>query len=99
MITVGVGQLKPNFSDILNDVRAGEEILISYGRKKEKVAVIVPYNKYCKRNLKKTGHSASISDSNDENHELDSFIGSWVEDSEFDKAMQTFSEIDQELWQ
>ena len=96
MITVGVGELKPNFSDILNEVRDGEEVLISYGRRKEKVAVIVPYKKYCKRNMKiaskgKTGKK-------DGNHELDAFIGSWVEDPEFDSAMKAFDEIDQELW-
>lgn len=97
MITIGVGKLKPNFSDILNDVRAGEEVVISYGRRKEKVAVIVPYEKYCKRNLKNDSHSIATN-STVENHDLDAFAGTWVDDPEFDKTMESFNTIDQELW-
>ncbi len=37
-----VGEFKANFSEVLKKVMAGEEIAISYGRKKEVVARIVP---------------------------------------------------------
>ena len=50
MKTLQVANLKANFSEILEDVKKGEEITISYGRKKEKIAVIVPYSK-CKKSM------------------------------------------------
>jgi prevent-host-death family protein len=55
MRTLPVGELKTNFSSILNDVKAGEEIIISYGKKKENVAVIIPYTIYKKKNRIKLG--------------------------------------------
>jgi prevent-host-death family protein len=50
-----VAELKTNFSEILEDVKNGEEITISFGRKKEKIAVIIPYAKYKKNNRRKLG--------------------------------------------
>lgn len=41
-----VGEFKSRFSEILEKVKRGEEIIISYGKKKEHVAVILPYKKY-----------------------------------------------------
>jgi len=41
---VTIGEFKTHFSHLLNLVKQGEEIVISYGRKKEKVAVVVPYH-------------------------------------------------------
>ena len=55
MKTLSVGELKSKFSKILEDVKKGEEIAISFGKKKEKIAVIVPLNKYKKRNRRKLG--------------------------------------------
>jgi prevent-host-death family protein len=55
MKTLQVADLKANFSEILEDVKKGEEITISYGRKKEKIAVIVPYSKYKKSMNRKLG--------------------------------------------
>jgi prevent-host-death family protein len=46
MKTLAVGELKTHFSDVLDRVQHGEEIAVSYGRKKEKVAVIIPYSHY-----------------------------------------------------
>ena len=43
MKTMAVGELKTHFSEILNEVRNGEKVGIVYGRKKEPVAMIVPY--------------------------------------------------------
>ncbi len=51
MKTYPVGELKIRFSEVLNRVRAGEEIVITYGRKKENIAVIVPYARYGKKNI------------------------------------------------
>ncbi len=45
MRTYTVGALKANFSAILERVRAGEEVAIAFGRKKEIVATIVPQKK------------------------------------------------------
>ena len=41
-----VGKLKRKFSHILQRVQAGEEIIISFGKKEKKIAVLVPYDKY-----------------------------------------------------
>lgn len=42
METMGVGEFKANFSEALKKVLAGEEIGISFGKKKEIVAKLVP---------------------------------------------------------
>ncbi len=42
MRTYTVGELKSNFSDILERVRSGENIAIAFGKKKEIVAYLVP---------------------------------------------------------
>lgn len=46
MKTYAVGDFKTHFSEIIERVRAGEEIIISYGKKKENVAVLIPYASY-----------------------------------------------------
>lgn len=46
MKTLQVGELKTKFSKVIEEVKAGEEITISYGKKHEKIAVIIPYSKY-----------------------------------------------------
>lgn len=46
MKTYAVGEFKGHFSEIIERVRAGEEIIISYGKKKENVAVLIPYAAY-----------------------------------------------------
>jgi antitoxin (DNA-binding transcriptional repressor) of toxin-antitoxin stability system len=43
MKTMAVGELKTNFSEVLDNVRLGEKIGILYGRAKKPVAMIVPY--------------------------------------------------------
>ncbi len=55
MKTFNVGELKANFSQVLEDVKNGEKITISFGKKKEKVAVIVPYKKYAVPKKRKLG--------------------------------------------
>ena len=49
MKTLAVGELKTHFSEVLEDVKRGEEYVVCYGRKKEKVAVLIPYEKYEKK--------------------------------------------------
>lgn len=42
MKTMTVGDFKTNFSAVLKEVEAGEKIAITYGRKKEVKAMLVP---------------------------------------------------------
>jgi len=46
MQTLTIGELKTNFSEVLKKIRSGQKIVVSYGKKREKVAVIVPYSAY-----------------------------------------------------
>jgi len=46
MQTLTIGELKTSFSEVLKKIRNGEEIVVCYGKKREKVAVIVPYSAY-----------------------------------------------------
>jgi len=46
METLTIGELKTNFSEVLKKIKSGQKIGISYGKKREKVAVIVPYSDY-----------------------------------------------------
>jgi len=46
MKTLAVGELKANFSSVLDEVRHGHSIAIGYGKRKEKLAVIVPYEQF-----------------------------------------------------
>ena len=43
MKSMAVGEIKANFSEILEQVKYGEKVGILYGRKKKPVAMIVPY--------------------------------------------------------
>ena len=52
MKTFPVGEFKANFSEILEQVQAGEEIAISYGKKKETIAVLIPYSAYKSKSIK-----------------------------------------------
>ena len=46
MQTLTIGELKARFSEVLEKLRNGQEIVISYGKRREKIAVIVPYSAY-----------------------------------------------------
>ena len=43
MKTMAVGEIKTRFSKILEEIRHGEKVGISYGRSKKPIAMIVPY--------------------------------------------------------
>lgn len=49
MITVPVGEFKAHFSDFLKSVEQGEEVVISYGKRKRKVAALIPYDRLKRR--------------------------------------------------
>lgn len=45
MKTMTVGELKAQFSEVLGQlIKNGEPVVISYGKKKEKIAAIIPYD-------------------------------------------------------
>ena len=55
MDSIPIGELKANFSAILMRVKNGEKIVISYGKKKEKVAVLIPYARLKPKKGRKLG--------------------------------------------
>ena len=55
MKTMPVGELKSHFSEVIEAIKNGEQIVISYGKKKKKIAVIVPFSQYVKENSLKIG--------------------------------------------
>jgi antitoxin (DNA-binding transcriptional repressor) of toxin-antitoxin stability system len=55
MKTMQVAELKAHFSEVLEEIKKGEEIAVSYGRKKETVAVLVPFKGYQEKRKRKLG--------------------------------------------
>ena len=41
-----VGEFKAHFSEAVEEVKRGGEIVISFGKKRENVAVLIPYATY-----------------------------------------------------
>ena len=48
MKTLQSAEAKTHFSSVLKDIQAGNEVAIVFGKKKETVAVIIPYEKWKK---------------------------------------------------
>lgn len=46
MQTMTVGEVKAHFSEVLDIVQKGEDVVISFGKKREKIAVLVPFTHY-----------------------------------------------------
>ena len=46
MRTLTIGEFKAQFSDVLTPVQAGESVVFCYGRKMERVAVLVPHAEF-----------------------------------------------------
>jgi prevent-host-death family protein len=44
MQTVQVGEFKARFSELIEAVRAGETVVVCYGRGRKNVAALVPYD-------------------------------------------------------
>lgn len=55
MYQLTVGQFKSKFSQVLEKVLQGESIGVTYGKKKKKVAALIPYNKLAQGNKIKLG--------------------------------------------
>ena len=55
MKTLPVGEFKARFSEVLRDVQAGHPITITYGKKRIKLAVLVPYEQYGKATERQLG--------------------------------------------
>ncbi len=55
MESISVGELKARFSEVLERIRDGEEIIVSYGKKHKKVAVLLPYERYSPGRIRKLG--------------------------------------------
>ena len=57
--TVTVGEFKAQFAAALDAVRAGRTIVVAYGRKRTKVAALVPYSSIAPMRKRKLGVLAS----------------------------------------
>jgi antitoxin (DNA-binding transcriptional repressor) of toxin-antitoxin stability system len=55
MKTLPVGELKAQFSEVLEKVKSGESFGILYGRKKKLIAMIVPYKDSVEKKERKIG--------------------------------------------
>jgi len=55
MKTLQVGEFKSHFSEVIENIKKGEEVAISFGKKKEKIAVLIPYSSYVKKGNRKIG--------------------------------------------
>ena len=91
MTTISVGEIKPRFSDVIRQIRKGREFAISFGRKKEKVAMLIPYSA-------KAAAGGRRKNAGKVKNDLDQFIGTWVDDPDFDKALESFEKIDKAMW-
>ena len=69
MRTLTIGEFKARFSEVLSAVQAGDSVVVCYGRKKERVAALVPYAQFAdskgKRSLGLLKGQASFSLSED----------------------------------
>ena len=55
MIKLQSAKAKTHFSSVLKDIAAGNEIAITYGKNKQTVAVIIPYEKWKKNKKRQLG--------------------------------------------
>ena len=55
MKTLQSAKAKTQFSSVLRDVEAGNEIAITFGKKKQTIAVIIPYEKWKKNQKRQLG--------------------------------------------
>jgi prevent-host-death family protein len=50
MTAMPLAEIKTHLSSVIKQVEAGREIVVSYGRRRDPVAVLVPYREWtCKR--------------------------------------------------
>ena len=55
MKTLGVGELKADFSAVLDEVCHGHPVAIGFGKQKKRLAVIIPYDEFTKTVNRKLG--------------------------------------------
>lgn len=55
MQTMTVAEVISRFSEVLDLVQKGEEIVISLGKRKEKIAVLVPFSRYAHKQERRLG--------------------------------------------
>lgn len=55
METLPVAEIRKKFSSVLKEVESGKEIGITFGKKKQTIAVIVPIDEYKKIKTRKLG--------------------------------------------
>ena len=55
MKTMPVGEFKTRFSQVIERVKRGEKVVISYGKNRKNVAVIIPYSEFNRTNSIKLG--------------------------------------------
>ena len=55
MRTLQSAKAKAQFSSILRDIEAGNEVAVTYGKKKQTIAVIVPFEKWKKSQKRQLG--------------------------------------------
>ncbi|HCX96484.1 MAG: prevent-host-death protein [Spirochaetia bacterium] len=55
MKNLSVGELKNQFSEVLEKIQKGESFGILYGRKKKPIAMIVPYAEKTKKSKRQIG--------------------------------------------
>ncbi|MCL2654608.1 MAG: type II toxin-antitoxin system prevent-host-death family antitoxin [Coriobacteriia bacterium] len=52
MLTLPLAEAKTQFSQVMKKVRTGESVTVSYGKKREPIAVIIPFDDWSKLNRK-----------------------------------------------
>lgn len=50
-----VGELKSNFSEVINQILSGKKVIFSYGKKKKPIGMVVPYKADKSKNKVKLG--------------------------------------------
>jgi prevent-host-death family protein len=60
MQTVQVGEFKARFSEIIESVKAGETVVVAYGRNQEKVAALIPYDQLPRDEPRQLGRLAGV---------------------------------------
>jgi len=55
MKSIAVGEFKALFSSVIKELQEGHPITITYGKKRTKLAVLVPYDQYVKSAKRQIG--------------------------------------------
>lgn len=59
MKTLAIGEFKSRFSSVLADIKSGHPVAVSYGKSRQKLAVLMPYDQFRKSPGRKLGILAS----------------------------------------